>query len=121
MEYLQEYNKINKKISYEEVYDIIYNDREHELRVSLDLLYDLSKKLQYKRLILPEKVMNNSNNNFDLCYSDFSHKMIEEMMILNNILVAKTLSDEYEVTVMEIEYEVDDEKVIHQIVTNIKG
>ena len=32
------------------------------------------------------------NKCITLCYSDYTHQIIEEVMILNNILVAKTLS-----------------------------
>ena len=80
----------NYKYSYEEVFDILENKKNNKYFQELNLLHELSEKLKYKRLKLPNR---NLNDNFDTetYYSDYSHSMIEEMMILNNILVAKTL------------------------------
>ena len=80
----------NYKYTYEEVYEIIENNSNNEYISELILLYNLSNILKRNRLKLPNKDIND-NFDMDISYSDFSHSMIEEMMILNNILVAKTL------------------------------
>lgn len=78
------------KYSYEEVFNIMENEINDKYLDDLKLLYELSIKLKRNRLKLPDKKIN-SNLEMDIFYSDYSHAMIEEMMILNNILVAKTL------------------------------
>ena len=80
------------KYTYEEVYDIITNNGNNKYINELILLLDLSNLLKRNRLKLPEKKINDQFE-MDISYSDFSHAMIEEMMILNNILVARTLSN----------------------------
>lgn len=83
--------KSDYKYSYEEVYNILENEINDRYINDLKLLRDLSEKLKRNRLKLPDKKINESFE-MEIFYSDYSHSMIEEMMILNNILVAKTLS-----------------------------
>jgi len=80
----------NYKYTYEEVYDIITINKDNKYINELKLLHSLSILLKRNRLKLPNKKINDSFE-MDISYSDFSHVMIEEMMILNNILVARTL------------------------------
>jgi len=81
----------NVKFSYKEVYNILETNTDCDYIEDLKLLYELSKILEKDRLKLPIKKLN-KNFEMDISYSDYSHSMIEEMMILNNILAAKTLS-----------------------------
>ena len=83
--------KSDYKYSYEEVYNILENEINDKYISELKLLRELSEKLKRNRLKLPDKKIN-ENFDMEIFYSDYSHAMIEEMMILNNILVAKTLS-----------------------------
>lgn len=83
------------KFTYEEVYEVLENKTKLEKEYLLEHLInlrDLSFKLAKKRLKLPEIRYNEKDKKIDLTYSDYTHQMIEEVMILNNILVAKTLS-----------------------------
>lgn len=82
--------KSDRKFSYENVFEILENNLDDNLITELRLLKEASKLLGKKRLKLPEKKLNN-NLEIETSYLDYSHSMIEEMMILNNILVAKTL------------------------------
>lgn len=83
------------KFTYEEVYDILEHNIEFK---NLNLINDLknlktvSSLLAKKRLKLPEMRYSEEKGVITLGYSDYTHQMIEEVMILNNILVAKTLS-----------------------------
>ena len=81
----------NYKYSYEEVFNILENKINNKFINELKLLRELSEKLKRNRLKLPDKKIN-ENLEMEIFYLDYSHAMIEEMMILNNILVAKTLS-----------------------------
>ena len=83
------------KFTYEEVFDILEKKIEFlDLNLFNDLvsLRDLSFLLAKKRLKLPEMRYSEQKGTITLGYSDYTHQMIEEVMILNNILVAKTLS-----------------------------
>ena len=80
------------KYAYEDVYSIITKNKPDKYRKELDLLHELSLKLKTNRLKLPENRMNKKTKEIELSYSDFSHAMIEEAMILNNILAAKYLA-----------------------------
>lgn len=83
------------KFTYEEVYNILEGKIKLEnLKLLNDLkdLKDLSHLLEKKRLKLPDIKYSEEEKKIMLSYSDYTHKMIEELMILNNILVAKTLS-----------------------------
>ena len=79
------------KFTYEEVYDIITNNKDHFLKNDLIKLKTVSDLIRKNRLRLPNKTYDDSLN-IKLFYNDFSHSMIEELMILNNILAAKELS-----------------------------
>lgn len=81
------------KFAYEEVFDILENNKNVKLLNELKLLKEVAKKVSKKRLKLPQKIYNEKTRQIDLVYSDYSHSMIEEMMILNNSLVARTLND----------------------------
>lgn len=78
------------KYTYEEVYDILENNKNNTYLRELKLLYEISNILNKKRLRLPEIEINNFEAN--LKFSDYTHNMIEEVMILNNILISKFLS-----------------------------
>jgi ribonuclease R len=83
------------KFSYEDVYDILDNKKKFEKDYLIEHLLnlkDISFKLAKNRLKLPNMKYDIDNKCITLCYSDYTHQMIEEVMILNNILVAKTLS-----------------------------
>jgi len=83
------------KFTYDEVYDILegkVNFEKENLIEHLIYLKDISFKLAKKRLKLPEIKYDEDSKSIKLTYSDYTHQMIEEVMILNNILVAKTLS-----------------------------
>ena len=83
------------KFTYDEVYDILegkVNFEKEHLIEHLVNLKDVSFKLAKKRLKLPEIKYDEDSKSIKLTYSDYTHQMIEEVMILNNILVAKTLS-----------------------------
>lgn len=80
----------NYKYTYEEVFNILENNVRDQFTNELILLKDLSSLLKSNKLKLPDKKLND-NLEMELSYADYSHTMIEEMMILNNILVAKTL------------------------------
>ena len=83
--------KSMKKFTYEEVYDILEGNTKFEdedLYDDLLSLKELSEKLERKRLKLPEV---RYYNDIKLYNSDYSHKMIEEAMILNNIIAATEL------------------------------
>ena len=82
--------KSDRKFSYENVFNILENNLDDSLITELRYLKEASFLLGKKRLKLPEKRFNN-NLEIETLYLDYSHSMIEEMMILNNILVAKTL------------------------------
>jgi ribonuclease R len=78
------------------VYDILENKVKFDKDYLIDHLLnlkDISFKLAKKRLKLPEIRYDENNKCITLNYSDYTHQMIEEVMILNNILVAKTLSN----------------------------
>jgi len=83
--------KSNYKFTYKEVYDIITNNKNHFLIHELKLLYDVTKLLKTKRICLPEKNFNNKTKKYDIFFHDFSHVMIQELMILNNILASKIM------------------------------
>ena len=83
------------KFTYDEVYDILEKKVEFDKDYLIDHLLnlkDISFKLAKKRLKLPSIRYDEENKCISLSYSDYTHQMIEEVMILNNILVAKTLS-----------------------------
>ena len=83
------------KFTYEDVYDILENKVNFENEIlfrDLNFLKDISFSLAKKRLKLPEMRYSEQKKTITLGYSDYTHQMIEELMILNNILVAKTLS-----------------------------
>lgn len=82
--------KSDRKFSYENVFSILENNLDDSLITELRYLKEASYLLGKKRLKLPEKRLNNDLE-IETLYLDYSHSMIEEMMILNNILVAKTL------------------------------
>lgn len=84
--------KSKYKFTYEEVYDILTNNKNHFLKNDLVKLRKVSDLIKKKRLRLPNKEFDNNSKNIKLFYNDFSHSMIEELMILNNILAAKELS-----------------------------
>jgi ribonuclease R len=84
------------KFTYEEVFDILEDKVNFENKILLNdliALKDLSFLLAKKRLKLPEMRYSEEKGTITLGYSDYTHQMIEEVMILNNILAAKTLSD----------------------------
>ena len=81
--------KSMRKFTYEEVYEILESkNEEEELYDDLVSLKKLSDMLERKRLKLPEL---RYNNGLELHNSDYSHRMIEEAMILNNIIAAEEL------------------------------
>ena len=83
------------KFTYEEVYNILENKVKFDKDYLIDHLLnlkDVSFKLAKKRLKLPEIKYDEYNKCITLSYSDYTHQMIEEVMILNNILAAKELS-----------------------------
>lgn len=79
------------KFTYEEVYEILTKNLDHKFKNDLILLKEVSDLLKKKRIKLPDKKYNDNTRKIETFYHDFSHGMIEELMILNNILVAKTL------------------------------
>ena len=84
--------KSDYKFSYEEVYDILEGKKEfHDGGIVDDLfcLKELSEKLERERLKMPEVRF---NKGVELYNSDYSHRMIEEAMILNNIISATELN-----------------------------
>jgi ribonuclease R len=82
------------KFTYEEVFNILENDLNHKFKNDLLVLKEVSDLLKKKRMKIPDKKYNNETNKIETYYHDYSHGMIEELMILNNILVAKTLSSQ---------------------------
>ena len=85
--------KSKYKFTYEEVYDILTNNKNHFLKNDLVKLRKVSDLIKKNRLRLPNKEFDNNSKNIKLFYNDFSHSMIEELMILNNILAAKEIQN----------------------------
>ena len=84
--------KSDYKFSYEEVYDILEGKKtfyDEGIVNDLFCLKELSEKLERERLKMPEVRF---NQGVELYNSDYSHRMIEEAMILNNIISATELN-----------------------------
>lgn len=81
--------KSNKQFTYEKVKDILEtnNYENEEMLVSIKLMYNIYENLKKNnKLKIPEIIF---NDEIKVSYLDNVHEMIEEMMILNNKLVAE--------------------------------
>ena len=86
--------KSNKQFTYEEVSDIIREDKydDNYILESLRLMYKIYKNIKKEnKLKIPEIKF---KKDIEISYLDDIHEMIEEMMILNNRLVAEYLNKE---------------------------
>lgn len=82
----------NYKFTYEEVFDILENNKDNKYLKELKMLKEISDLLKNTRIRLPDKKFNDITKEMEVFFHDYSHSMIEELMILNNILVSKELS-----------------------------